>query len=177
MTNVLVTQNLFNGSESYASIFLSVITTATISENILNQDNTIQIYHWDTITINNNVIYNSTADAILMDFATNSTIKNNLIYNATNNGINFADTCSGIMVTCNNIVGSSSSGILIGSGEEQSSSDFMINNNNIESNVIGLTIYNNSYDVSSNLLDATSNYWNSSSGAKFILLYHIKSSR
>ena len=39
MTNVLVTENLFNGLETAASVNLSNVTTSTISNNVMNDDN------------------------------------------------------------------------------------------------------------------------------------------
>lgn len=127
MSNVLITQNLFNGLETSSSVNLSNILNSNITNNVMNQDNSIAIFGTNGITINGNVTYQATgitptyptntASAIFIGFGSiNTTITNNLIVGATNTGISIYSDNSNLTITNNCIVNNTTSGISITEG-------------------------------------------------------------
>jgi hypothetical protein len=173
MTNVTVTENLFNGMESGSSVNLQNVTTATVSYNVMNQDNSIVLLGTTGVSIIGNVTSgatgtnSNTADAIIVGFGcSNTTITDNLIYTATSNGINIFQGNSNITITDNCIVGNTLAGISLSSEGIAANSNITINNNNIRMNTTGLNLGAGSY-TSPPLLDATSNYWNSALGPNY----------
>lgn len=174
MTKVTVTDNLFNGMETSASISLSYVTTATVSYNVMNQDNSIALFGTTGISIIGNVTSgatgasSNTADAIFVGFgSTNTTITDNVISTATSNGINIYQGNSNTTVSGNCIVGNTLAGISLTSGGGVANSNITINNNNITMNTTGLILDAASYTSPPPLLDATSNYWNSALGPNY----------
>jgi hypothetical protein len=176
MTNVLVTQNLFNGLETSASINLRNVTIATISNNVMNNDNSISVFGTSDVSISGNItsgatgiipsLPTNTADAIFIGFGnTNTIVTENLIFGATNNGINILTGNSNVAITNNCIEGNTFAGIMIDSGGGSANSDITIHSNNIEMNTPGLLLMPGSYTSAD--LDTTSNYWNSSSGPNY----------
>lgn len=168
MSNVLVTENLFNGLETNSSVTLENVLTSTISYNVMNNDNSIRLSETDDIKIIGNKTSNAAgvADAIIINFATNTIIENNLIFAATANGISIISKNSGVTITGNCIENNAFAGIAIQQGSDINSS-ITINNNNIEGNSPGLLVSPNSYTQTKNSLHATSNYWNSPSGPNY----------
>jgi len=181
MTNVTVTENLFNGMETSASVNLANVTTATVSYNVMNQDNSIALFATTGVSIIGNVTTGATgiipgqpstdgniADAIFVGFGcSNTTITDNLIYSATDNGINIYQGNSNITITDNCIVGNTFAGISLNSGGIAANSNITINNNNIALNTTGLNLGAGSYTSPPPLLDATLNYWNSALGPNY----------
>ena len=177
MTNVIVTENLFNGLETSSAVNLSNITTGIISANVMNQDNSISIFGTTDVSITGNVTTGATgitpdfpantASGIFVGFGnTNTIISSNLIFNATNNGISIFNGNSNITITDNCIVGNTASGITLNNGGGPANSNIIINNNNIRLNTIGLNLNLASYTIPP-ILDATLNYWNSSLGPNY----------
>lgn len=181
MTNVSVTENLFNGMETSSSVNLSNVTTATVSYNVMNQDNTIALLGTTGVSIIGNVTSgatgiisgqpstsSNTANAIFVGFGcSNTTITDNLIYTATSNGISIFQGNSNITITDNCIVGNTLAGISLNSEGIVTNSNITINNNNIRMNTTGLNLDAGSYTAPPPLLDATSNYWNSALGPNY----------
>lgn len=168
MTNVTVTENLFNGMETSASVNLSNVTTATVSSNVMNQDNSIALFGTTDVSIIGNVTSGATGSAIFVGFgSSNTTITDNLIYTAISNGINIFQGNSDVTITDNCIVGNTLAGISLNSGGVVANSNITINNNNIRMNTTGLNLEAGSYTSPPPLLDATSNYWNSSLGPNY----------
>jgi hypothetical protein len=174
MTNVTVTENLFDGMETSSSVNLSNVTTATVSYNVMNQDNSIALFGTTGVSIMGNVTSgatgtnNNTANAIFVGFGcSNTTITDNLIYTATSNGISIYQGNSNITISDNCIVGNTLAGISLDSGGVDANSNITINNNNIRMNTIGLNLDVGSYTSPPPLLDATSNYWNSALGPDY----------
>lgn len=168
MTNVTVTENLFNGMETSASVNLSNVTTATVSSNVMNQDNSIALFGTTDVSIIGNVTSGATGSAIFVGFgSSNTTITDNLIYTAISNGINIFQGNSDVTITDNCIVGNTLAGISLNSGGVVANSNITINNNNIRMNTTGLNLEAGSYTSPPPLLDTTSNYWNSSLGPNY----------
>jgi Right handed beta helix region len=178
MTNVVVTENLFNGMETSSSVNLSNVTTATVRSNVMNQDNSIALFGTTDVSISGNVtsgatgiisgLPSNTADAIFVGFGcSNTTITDNLIYTATANGISIFDGNSDITITDNCIVDNTLAGISLNNGGGVANSNITINNNNIRMNTTGLILAPDSYTSTPSSLDATSNYWNSASGPNY----------
>ena len=178
MTNVTITDNLFNALETSASINLANVSTALVNYNVMNQDNSIAIFGTNNVTIDHNVSYQATgvtpsfptntSTAIYISnngstVCTNTNVTNNLIYSATSNGITITGGNSGTTITNNCIVSNTNAGVHITGA---TNFNITINNNNIEENYIGLLLDPNSYDAST-LLNATNNYWNSASGPNY----------
>ena len=177
MTNVTVTDNLFNGMETSSSVNLANVTTATVSYNVMNQDNSIALFATTGVSIIGNVTSgatgitsntpSNTADAIFVGFGnSNTTITENLINTATSNGISIYRGSSNITITDNCIVGNTLAGISVNSGGV-ANSNVTINNNSIRMNTTGLNLDAGSYTSPPPLLDATSNYWNSALGPNY----------
>jgi len=178
MTNVIIKENLFNGLETSASVNLANISTASVVDNVLNQDNSIGIFGSNNISITGNITYQATgvtpsfptntATAIYISNNgatpnTNITISDNLIYNGSSNGITITGGNDNITVTNNCIFGNTNAGINI---QGSTNSNIVINNNNIKSNGTGLLLGAGSYTIPP-LLDATNNYWNSTLGPNY----------
>ena len=173
MTNVLITENLFNGMETSSSVNLSNVTSATVSNNVMNQDNSIALHGTTDVSITGNVTSgatgtnSNTANAIFVGFGClNTTISDNLIYTATSNGISIFQGNSNITITDNCIVGNTLAGISLNSAGV-ANSGITINNNNIRMNTTGLNLDPGSYTSTPSSLDATSNYWNSALGPNY----------
>jgi Right handed beta helix region len=173
MRHVTVTDNLFDGMETSSSVNLSNVTTATVSYNKMNQDNSIALFGTTGVSITRNDTSgatgtgSSTASAIFVGFGnSNTTITDNLINTATGNGISIFDGNSNITITENCIVGNSLAGISLKS-EGSANSNISINNNNIRMNTTGLNLDPGSYASPPPLLDASSNYWNSALGPNY----------
>lgn len=178
MTNVVVTQNLFNGLETSASVNLTNVNVGSITNNVANQDNSISIFSGTTgVNITGNVSYQATgitpdyptntADAIFIGFGcANNTVTGNLIFNATGNGINLYQGNSNITITNNCIENNTTSGINLDNGGGTANSNIIINDNNIMGNATGLLLNAGSYTTPPEL-DASENYWGSSSGPNY----------
>lgn len=185
MNNVLVTDNFFNGSETSSSVNLTNVGgTSIISNNLLNQDNSLSLFGTTGVLITGNItsgatanlkdpitgiaplVPPNTADAVFIGFGnTGSVVTNNFIYTASANGINILSGNSDIEVTNNCIIGNVEAGIAI-SNDGNINSNITINNNTILQNGEGLVLNANSYTIPPNL-DATSNYWGSASGPNY----------
>ena len=173
MTNVTVTDNLFNGMETSSSVNLSNVTTATISHNVMSQDNSIALFGTAGVSIIGNVTSGATgtgsnsADAIFVGFGNSTTtITDNVISTATSNGISIYRGNSNIAIINNCIVANTLAGISLSSGGV-ANSNITINNNNISMNTTGLKLDVGSYTSPPPWLDATSNYWDSDAGPKY----------
>lgn len=174
MSNILITQNLFNGLETSASVNLSNINTGTVSANVMNQDNSIALFGTNNVTITQNVTSYATgitpsfltnyADAVYISSGNNNTvITNNLILNATQSGIHILNNNNNLTISNNCIKGNTISGVLL---DGPVNSSITINSNNIEQNTTGLQLNASSYTIPP-LLDATQNYWNNFSGPNY----------
>jgi Right handed beta helix region len=174
MSNVLVTENLFNGLETSASVNLSNVLNSIISDNVMNNDNSIALFGTSNVLITGNVTTNATgvipgdpsniASAVFLDGATNTTITNNIISGASHNGISMLNGTNGVMIMNNNITTSVSSGINIGGTQN---SNITIVSNNITGNTTGLFVKPGSYTQTMDILNVSGNYWNSASGPNF----------
>lgn len=174
MTHVTVSENLFNGMETSASVSLSNVTTATLANNVMNQDNSIALFATSGVSITGNVTSgatgtgSNTASAIFVAFgSSNTTITDNVIATATSNGINIFQGNSNVTITGNCIDGNALAGISLSSGGAAANSNVSINNNNITMNTTGLNLASGSYTSAPFSLNATSNYWNSASGPNY----------
>jgi hypothetical protein len=174
MSNVLVTENLFNGLETGASVDFFNISDSTISNNVMNNDNSIKIVNASRVTISGNVTSGATgitvsyptntADAIFINNSVSTIITKNIISAATNRGINIFSSNSIITITNNCIVNNTNAGITT-SGIDDSL--ITINGNNISGNHPGLQVDLNSYTQTINSLDATNNFWGNASGPNY----------
>jgi len=185
MNNVLITDNFFNGSETSASVNLSNVGgTTVVSNNLMNQDNSIALFGTTGVLVTGNITSGATANlkdpmtgiaptvpantasAIFIGFGnTGTVVTNNYIYTASSKGISILSGNSDIEITNNCIIGNTLAGISL-SNDGNINSNITINNNTIQGNTPGLIMNDDSYTIPPNL-DATSNYWGSSSGPNY----------
>ncbi len=149
MTNVLINNNTFTNN-SNAGVIIGP-TDATMGAS--------------NITISSNIMTTS-GNAILLFNTTNSTIANNEISASTASQVVIGGGDSGISIHNNFISNGATSGIRIGDfGGGSANSNVTINRNSISGNATaGLNVSAGGYTGGAGSLDATFNWWGSSTG-------------
>lgn len=175
MSNVLVTENLFGGLETSASVNFSNVFNSTISNNVMNADNSIAVFGCTGIVISGNVTSNATgitpgyptntASAVFIGFGnTNIQVTKNIISAATSKGVSIYANNTNITVTGNCIVNNVGAGVGVGGG---GNSTITVNNNNISGNTPGFNVDLDAYTQTADSLDATNNFWGNASGPNY----------
>lgn len=162
LSNVNILQNQFNNKESIGSINLTNTNTAIISNNVLNQDNSIIVSKSNNITFDGNIIFESLGELVI-DNTTNIDIVNNIIISSSKNAINILNGNSNINIVGNCIKQNNQIGIVVNT-EGTPNLNISISRNNIFDNKIGLYVNPESYKGT---LDAELNYWGDSAGPNY----------
>lgn len=186
MHHIAIDDNLFDGGVGNASVSLTQVTACGAVNNLLNNDNSINFIDCFIANIINNVSSGSKSTGIYISNVDTSNINDNYIYAATTEGISVNDDSTDItiesnaitgnsvgikmengnfdiLISGNDIIDSTGAGIRLVTGNKNS--EVIINGNDIQSNGTGLLVETGSYDLNGDPnLDATNNYWNSSSG-------------
>jgi hypothetical protein len=146
LNNALIDSNKFSGNISSGLITEAPTTSVTISNNE----------------------FAANGGAIALFDVTSSTISTNNIHNSTGTGadVDIAGGNSGLSVTCNNLASGAGRAIQVENPFAVGpNANVTINNNNMSGYPVGLEEDTGGYTpVASNSLDATKNWWGSSTG-------------